>query len=129
MKKNVLNSLLDCALQFVLACLAALLVLTFLKPSSPPTLVAVDLDGYVDRLQKDWQAGNIDEDQLKQTLRNVRQAIAAIPAICPNTVVIDGKAVLAGDAVIDVDADDLESLNELSPKERRLYLQSILGCK
>jgi len=127
MKK--LNLVLDLGIQFLIACLAALLVLAFLKPQSPPAIVAVDLDGYVNQLQKDWQTGKIDETRLKKTLNRVRRAIATIPLVCPNTIVLDDKAVLADDAVIHVDAEDLQSLDDLSPNEQRLYLESILRCK
>jgi len=127
MKK--LNLVLDLGIQFLIACLAALVVLAFLKPQSPPAIVAVDLDGYVNQLQKDWQTGKIDENRLKKTLSRVRRAIAIIPLVCPNTIVLDDKAILADDSIIHVDAEDLQSLDDLSPNEQRLYLKSILRCK
>ena len=127
MKK--LNLVLDLGIQFLIACLAALVVLAFLKPQSPPAIVAVDLDGYVNQLQKDWQTGKIDENRLKKTLSRVRRAIAIIPLVCPNTIVLDDKAILADDSIIHVDAEDLQSLDDLSPNEQRLYLESILRCK
>ncbi len=124
-----LNFLLDFGLQFLIACLAALMILALLRPQSPPNIVAVDLEGYIDQLQQDWQAGKMDEPQLKKILGKIRKAIATIPRLCPNTVVVDDKAVLAGDAVIYIDADDLKSLEGLSSNEQQLYLKSILRCK
>ncbi len=124
-----LNFLLDFGLQFLIACLAALVILALLRPQSPPNIVAVDLEGYIDQLQQDWQAGKMDEPRLKKILGKIRKAIATIPRLCPNTVIVDDKVILAGDAVIYIDADDLKSLEGLSPNEQLLYLKSILRCK
>ncbi len=129
MKKILFNTVLDLGLQFLIAFLAILAFMALGPVQKLSHFVVVDLDGYVNLLQKDWQAGKINEPQLKKTLANVRRAIALIPAICPNTIVIDSKAILAGDAVIHINADDLESLDDLSPNEQQLYLRSILRCK
>ena len=118
------NFLLDISLQFLVACLACFLVLTLVKPENGTNIVAVDLEGYISKLQKEWEEGKLNEEDLRKDLSEIKDIIKMIPQICPNTVVIQKKMLLAGNT-FQISAEALMVLKDFSPEKRRLFLESI----